>query len=146
MRFAENAMPRSNIHEAPSVGGLEDVEDDACGKYRALYTVKFDVAVFFLHCFQNKSERGIATLKEDHHSRQAPSGRSACEEAITWKNGSLTVLKCVAVGGNVYADLGLPDAEKRSARPAWSLKLKGRSRRSRSVWRPPNMISSKVLA
>lgn len=65
MRFAENAMPRSNIHEAPSVGGLEEVEDDACGTYRVLYTVKFDVAVFFLHCFQNKSERGIATLKED---------------------------------------------------------------------------------
>ena len=41
------------------------VEDDAGGTYRAVYTVKFAVAVFVLHCFQKKSKRGIATPKED---------------------------------------------------------------------------------
>jgi len=46
-------------------GVLEVVEDDAGGTYRAVYTVKFDEAVFVLHCFQKKSKRGVATPKED---------------------------------------------------------------------------------
>ena len=46
-------------------GVLEVVEDDAGGTYRAIYTVKFEEAVFVLHCFQKKSKRGIATPKRD---------------------------------------------------------------------------------
>jgi phage-related protein len=41
------------------------VENDAGGTYRGVYTVKFEEAVFVLHCFQKKSKRGIATPKED---------------------------------------------------------------------------------
>ena len=44
-------------------GVLEIVEDDARGTYRAVYTVKFEEAVFVLHCFQKKSKSGIATPK-----------------------------------------------------------------------------------
>jgi phage-related protein len=44
---------------------LEVVEDDAGGTYRAVYTVKFEEAVFVLHCFQKKSKRGITTPKKD---------------------------------------------------------------------------------
>ena len=46
-------------------GVIEVVEDDAGGTYRAAYTVKFEEAVFVLHCFQKKSKRGIATPKQD---------------------------------------------------------------------------------
>ncbi len=46
-------------------GVLELVEDDTGGTYRAVYTVKFEEAVFVLHCFQKKSKRGIVTPKED---------------------------------------------------------------------------------
>jgi len=48
-----------------SAGVLEVVEDDAGGTYRAVYTVKFEEAVFVLHCFQKKSKHGIATPKKD---------------------------------------------------------------------------------
>jgi phage-related protein len=41
------------------------VEDNAGGTYRAIYTLKFEEAVFVLHCFLKKSKRGIATPKED---------------------------------------------------------------------------------
>ncbi len=41
------------------------VEDDAGGTYRAVYRVKFEEAVFVLHCFQKKSKRGITTPKQD---------------------------------------------------------------------------------
>ena len=44
---------------------MEVVEDNAGGTYRAVYTVKFQEAVFVLHCFQKKSKSGIATPKED---------------------------------------------------------------------------------
>lgn len=46
-------------------GVLEVVENDVGGTYRAVYTVKFEEAVFVLHCFQKKSKHGIATPKED---------------------------------------------------------------------------------
>lgn len=46
-------------------GVIEVVENDAGGTYRAVYTVRFEEAVFVLHCFQKKSKSGIATPKED---------------------------------------------------------------------------------
>ena len=46
-------------------GVLEVVEDDVGTTYRAVYTVKFNEALFVLDCFQKKSKRGTATPKED---------------------------------------------------------------------------------
>ncbi len=46
-------------------GVLEIVEDGRGGTYRAVYTIKFNVAVFVLHVFQKKSKSGIATPKPD---------------------------------------------------------------------------------
>jgi phage-related protein len=46
-------------------GVLEIIENDEGGTYRAVYTVRFEEAVFVLHCFQKKSKRGIETPQED---------------------------------------------------------------------------------
>ena len=43
-------------------GVLEVVEDDAGGTYRAVYTIRFEEAVYVLHCFQKKTP---ATSKQD---------------------------------------------------------------------------------
>jgi phage-related protein len=48
-----------------SAGVLEVVEDDAGGTYRAVYSIRFQEAVFVLHCFQKKSKSGIETPKSD---------------------------------------------------------------------------------
>jgi phage-related protein len=48
-----------------SAGVLEVVEDWERNTYRAVYTVRFSVAVFTLHVFQKKSTRGAATPKSD---------------------------------------------------------------------------------
>jgi phage-related protein len=63
---------RGDQHDAAKVmkgfggaGVLEVVENDIAGTYRAVYTVKYEEAVFVLHCFQKKSKSGIATPKED---------------------------------------------------------------------------------
>jgi phage-related protein len=46
-------------------GVLEIVENDSGETYRGVYTVKFEEAVFVLHCFQKKSKRGIETPQAD---------------------------------------------------------------------------------
>lgn len=42
-------------------GILEIIRDEAGGTFRAVYTVKFQAAVFVLHVFQKKSRRGVDT-------------------------------------------------------------------------------------
>ena len=49
--------------EGPSV--LEIVENYRGDTYRAVYTVKFESAVYVLHAFQKKSPRGIRTARPD---------------------------------------------------------------------------------
>jgi phage-related protein len=56
-----NAKPLKGI--APGV--LEIVSDFKGGTFRAVYTVRFPRAVYFLHVFQKKSKRGIATPKRE---------------------------------------------------------------------------------
>jgi phage-related protein len=46
-------------------GVLELVEDDAAGTYRAIYTVRYETAIYVLHVFQKKSKRGRQTPKRD---------------------------------------------------------------------------------
>ena len=44
---------------------LEIVEDFDGDTYRAVYTVRFEHAVYVLHCFQKKSPTGIKTARMD---------------------------------------------------------------------------------
>lgn len=44
---------------------LELIEDHDSATYRAVYTVRFERAVYVLHVFQKKSVKGIATPKRD---------------------------------------------------------------------------------
>ncbi|TMJ16704.1 MAG: hypothetical protein E6G94_03450 [Alphaproteobacteria bacterium] len=47
-------------------GGVLEVVDDFDGDtYRAVYTVRFEGAVFALHAFQKKSKKGIKTDRGD---------------------------------------------------------------------------------
>jgi phage-related protein len=46
-------------------GVLEIVDDFDGDTYRAIYTVRFEFAVYVLHVFQKKSKSGIATPKQD---------------------------------------------------------------------------------
>ena len=61
-RKHEKAKPLKGFGSA---GILEVVEDWERNTYRAVYTVRFPVAVFALHVFQKKSTRGTATPKTD---------------------------------------------------------------------------------
>jgi phage-related protein len=67
-------------------GVLEIVAEDDGSTFRAVYTVRFAGAVYVLHVFQKKSNRGIATAPhdtdtvrrrlraaEEHYAEQFPS-------------------------------------------------------------------------
>jgi phage-related protein len=44
---------------------LEVVQDFDSDTYRAVYTIKFEEALYVLHVFQKKSKRGMETPKQD---------------------------------------------------------------------------------
>lgn len=44
---------------------IELRENDRSGTYRVVYTVEMDEFIFVLHAFQKKSQKGIATSKQD---------------------------------------------------------------------------------
>lgn len=50
---------------AEGPGVFEVVEDHRGNTYRAVYTVRFEGAVYVLHAFQKKSPTGIRTSKRD---------------------------------------------------------------------------------
>jgi phage-related protein len=51
--------------EGARSGRAEVVESHDGNAYRAVYTVRFDKAVYVLHAFQKKSPSGIRTAKRD---------------------------------------------------------------------------------
>jgi len=61
-RLHRSAKPLKGFGGA---GVQEIVEDDYGGTYRAVYTIKFESAVYVLHAFQKKSRKGIATPQKD---------------------------------------------------------------------------------
>ena len=54
-----------NLGEGKDPGVFEVVEDHRGDTYRAVYTVKFEKAVYVLHAFQKKSPSGIKTARKD---------------------------------------------------------------------------------
>ena len=57
--------PSAKPWKGEGPGVLEVVKDFAGDTYRAVYTVRFERAVYVLHAFQKKSPHGIATRQSD---------------------------------------------------------------------------------
>jgi phage-related protein len=57
--------PTAKPWKGDGPGVLEIVEDHRGDTYRAVYTVRFEEAVYVLHVFQKKSKQGIATTQLD---------------------------------------------------------------------------------
>jgi phage-related protein len=63
----EGDMP-PNAKPLRGFGGasiLEIVDNYDGDTYRAVYTVRFEEAVYILHCFEKKSKSGVATPRRD---------------------------------------------------------------------------------
>jgi phage-related protein len=57
--------PKAKPWKGEGPGVLEIVEDHRGDTYRAIYTVRFQSAVYVLHAFQKKSRRGTKTPRGD---------------------------------------------------------------------------------
>jgi phage-related protein len=69
-----------------SAGVLEIVDDFDGDTFRAVYTVRFPMAVYVLHAFQKKSKRGIATPKMELETIDRRLKR-AREDYEQWQRG-----------------------------------------------------------
>ncbi len=87
LRDAQFGGTRINAKVLKSFGGagvLEVVEDYDGRTFRAVYTVRFDGAVYVLHAFQKKSKRGIATPKTDRELIRARL-KAAEQHYLKWR-------------------------------------------------------------
>jgi phage-related protein len=57
--------PSAKILKGIGNGVVELVENFDGDTYRAVYTARFEAAVYVLHCFKKKSKRGIKTPQSD---------------------------------------------------------------------------------
>jgi phage-related protein len=57
--------PSAKPWKGEGPGIFELVEDGRGGTWRVAYTVRFEKAVYVLHCFQKKSPSGIKTAAKD---------------------------------------------------------------------------------
>ena len=57
--------PRTKPWRGEGPGVFEVVEDHRADTDRAVYTVKFESAVYVLHAFQKKSPSGVRTARKD---------------------------------------------------------------------------------
>ena len=60
--------PKAKPWKGEGPGVLEIVEDYRSDTYRAVYTVRFESAVYVLHAFQKKSPKGVKTALTDVRS------------------------------------------------------------------------------
>jgi phage-related protein len=64
--------PSAKILKGIASGAVELVEDFDGDTYRAVYTVRFETAVYVLHCFKKKSNRAIKTPQHGGCARRKP--------------------------------------------------------------------------
>lgn len=106
-------------------GVLEIVEDCAGNAYRAVYTVKFEQAVYGLHAFQKKqnAESKHPKLKLKPSKIDSRSPRVIINKDLQRRIIPMSKRNVTLSSGNVFADLGLMDAEEYMARTKLALRI-----------------------
>jgi phage-related protein/predicted XRE-type DNA-binding protein len=107
--------PSAKPWKGQGPGVFEIVEDHRGDAYRAVYTVGFEEVVYVLHVFQKKSPSGTKTARKDVEligRRLDEAGRIMRCDMAKRKNKA----EVVPSSGNVFADLGLPNAEEKQTK------------------------------
>ncbi len=98
--------------------------------WRAVYTVRFRGFVYVLHAFQKKSKSGIVTPKKDIdliYQRLAAAERDYKEKKGTTnmktKRKTAKSASVTEGSGNVFADLGLPNADQELMKARLTLQI-----------------------
>jgi phage-related protein/predicted XRE-type DNA-binding protein len=110
---------------------LEIVASHHGNAWRAVYTVRFQDAIYVLHVFQKKSTKGIATPTREIElikQRLAEAERDYRERGgtkmkIKAKKTRKNVARVTEGSGNVFADLGLPNPEQEMLKAQLTLQI-----------------------
>lgn len=93
-------------------GVLEIVADEEGDAYRAISTIRLKHAVYVLHAFQKKSKRGVKT-SDSAMDLVRQRLRDAIElDRHATHGGTPMNIEHERGSGNVFADLGLPNADE----------------------------------
>lgn len=57
--------PSAKAWKGEGAGVFELVEEHRGDAFRAVFTVRFEKAIYVLHCFQKKSSSGVRTARKD---------------------------------------------------------------------------------
>lgn len=57
--------PSAKVWKGEGTGVFELAEEHRGDAFRAVYTVRFEKAIYVLHCFQKKSPSGVRTARQD---------------------------------------------------------------------------------
>ncbi len=91
-------------------GVLETIKDYRGDTFRAVYTLKYAGMIFVLHAFQKKSKSGRANTAPGHRTNQATIARGRTNGT---RGKAMSNKKRGETGsGNVFKDIGVPNAEE----------------------------------
>ena len=75
--------PSAKPWKGEGPGVFELVEQAHGDAYRVVYTVRFERAIYVLHCFQKKSSKGRKTASSDEQGcRTDPPARQGCKRGL----------------------------------------------------------------
>ena len=95
-------------------GVVELIENFDGDTYRAIYAVRFETTVYVLHCFKEIEARQEDPAKRPGAGEEAAQGRgSGLQRRETRKETTMsrTGTRIYESDANIFADLGLPDAD-----------------------------------
>ena len=106
--------PSAKLLKGLGSGTVELIEDFDGDTYRAIYTVRFGDVIYVLHAFKKKSTGGVRTAQGDinlvkrrlKYAERDPCGAVQEGAKVMGRN-----IKVEVGSGNIFADLGLPDAD-----------------------------------
>ncbi|CAH2783366.1 MAG: transcriptional regulator, XRE family [uncultured Caballeronia sp.] len=118
LNFAQHGIQHSSAKVLKGFSGagvLEVVENNAGGTYRTVYTVRFEEAVFAALLPEEEQERHRHAEGEGRHGRYpgaAQGGRGRSKGDGDMRTPVVNGIEVTTSSGNVFADLGLPNADK----------------------------------
>jgi len=103
----------AKLLKGKAAGATQLSEDYHGDTWRAVYTVELEECLHVLHCFQKKSKRGAETPKADLDliETRLKAARALHAKRSGKKPMTDTDIEHEASSGNVFADLGLPEAD-----------------------------------
>ncbi|MEW8036597.1 MAG: type II toxin-antitoxin system RelE/ParE family toxin [Candidatus Thiodiazotropha sp.] len=111
--FIQLGFESSDWKSMPTIGsGVREIRIHVEGEFRVIYIAKHEEAIYALHAFQKKTQK---TSKRDIELARSRL-RELEQESKRAREEEMTKTHVTPAGGNIFADLDVPDAENEKLR------------------------------